>query len=258
MVQKKLKTTMTILYILVASIATLLLSNVIFGWYIGNSNDAIANSNEIKTVTSGYGGRFTTETDYNAHSSIVYEDDKSVITKAYVKPGDVLFFTFIMEFDSEDGESLKDSTYSINIVLNAGATSTDSYYGVTTGEFNSFLYYTCIPANTVTMSIAKKEEYETEAHETSYKYTVTSSPTLQSSTGVSHFSTTATTSGEVGCSFNVTFPTSMTYPDPVSVDDKIYIMLYLPIFYQDTNSLQNNEMNCYLKFASVIYEKVGS
>ena len=154
---------MTTVYILVASIAILLLSNVIFGWYVGSSNDAIANSNEIKTVTSGYGGRFTTEAEYNTHSSTVYQDDESVITKAYVKPGDVLFFTFIMEFDSSDGESLKGSTYSVNIVLNAGASSTDSYYGVTTGAFNSFLYNTCIPANTVKMSIAKKEEEQLRA-----------------------------------------------------------------------------------------------
>lgn len=248
MFQNKIKRIMTISYILVASISILLLSNVIFGWYIGSSNDATANSNEIKTVTSGYGGRFTTETDYNAHSSTVYQDDEDVITKATVKPGDVLFFTFIMEFDSADGDSLKGATYSVNIVLNAGSVSTDSYYGVDTGKYNSFLYNTCIPTNSVTMSIAKKEAYST-----SYKYTVTSSPALSSSTGVQHLSSTATSTGQVACNFNVTFPNAMTYP--TSVDDKIYIMLYLPIFYQDTNELQNSEMNSYLKFASVIYEK---
>lgn len=249
MFQNKIKRIIAFSYILVASISILLLSNVIFGWYIGSSNDAIADSNEIKTVTSGYGGRFTTETDYNAHSSTVYQDDENVITKATVKPGDVLFFTFIMEFDSSDGDTIKGATYSIDIVLNAGSVSTDSYYGVDTGKFNSFLYNTTIPSNAVKMSIAKKEAYDT-----SYKYTVTSSPALASSTGVAHLSSTTSVGGEVNCNFNVTFPASMTYP--TSVDDKIYIMLYLPIFYQDTNELQNSEMNSYLKFASVIYEKV--
>ena len=249
MFQTNTRKLITIAYVLVASIALLLLSNVIFGWYVGSSNDAIADSNEIKTVTSGYGGRFTTETDYNAHSSSVYQDDENVITKAYVKPGDVLFFTFIMEFEQSEGEDLKGSTYSINIVLNAGYESNDFYYGVKTGDFNSFLYNTCIPNNTVTMSIARKEAYEL-----SYRYVVDSSPSLSNSTGVEHISSTTTTDGEISCNFNVTFPSTMTYP--TSVDDKIYIMLYLPIFYKDTNALQNNEMNCYLKFSSVIYEKV--
>ena len=249
MLQNRVRKLMTISYILVASIAILLLSNAIFGWYIGKSNDAIANTNEIKTVTSGYGGRFTTEADYNAHSSTVYQDDEDVITQAYVKPGDVLFFTFIMEFDTSLGNDLKGATYEINIVLNAGYTSNDKYYGVTTGEFNSFLYDTSIPDNSITMAIAKKE-----THESSYKYSVTSSPELEDSDGVSHLSSSATSSGEISCVFNVTFPNQMTYPE--SVDDKIYIMLYLPIFYKDTEELQNNEMNCYLKFANVIYEKV--
>ena len=235
-----------VLYGLVASMVIFLILNNVFAWYTGISNDAIANSNEIKTVTTGYGGRFTTETDYTAHTETVHQEDDTVVTKTDVKPGDVLFFTFIMEFDYDQGDALKGATYQIQIVLNAGYESQTDYRGVATGDFYSYLYNISIPTNSCTMAIAKKE-----AENTSYKYTVVSSPTI-SSTGVAHFSSTTNSSGEIACNFNVTFPNAMSYP----TDEKIYFMLYLPIFYRDTDELQNNEMNSYLKFASVVYKEV--
>ena len=252
----KIRSTMFILYSVVTSIIIFLIIGNVFGWYIGSSNDARASSNEIKTVTTGYGGRFTTSEDYIAHND-VYQADENVTTQTVVKPGDVVFFTFIMEFDKETYQiSIQGGTVDIDIVLIAGANSTDSYRGVTTGDFYSFLYNTGIPQNTATCAIAQKSYDSTRD---SFKYTKSSEPSV-TNTAVTRFSSTNTSSGEVGCRFSITLPSGMSFPTSYSdtgntVDDgNYYLMIYLPIFYQDTNTLQNNEMNSYVKFSTVIYE----
>ena len=53
----------------------------------------------------------------------------------------------------------------------------------------------------------------------------------------------------------MSFPTSTD--ESGNNDNKIYFMVYLPIWYKDTNTLQNNEMNSYIKVGSIIYTKVN-
>lgn len=252
----KTKNILFISYIFLTSIIIFLVIGNVFGWYIGLSNDAKAESNEIKTVTTGYGGRFTTGEDYIAHND-VYQADDSVTTTAVVKPGDVVFFTFIMEFDRTTYQSsIQGSTIDVDIVLIAGANQTNEYRGITTGDFYSFLHNTGIPQNTATCAIAQKLY---DSSRDSFKYTKTSEPTV-TNTSVSNFSSTNNSSGIIGCQFSVTFPSGMVFPTSYSdaansVDDgNYYFMIYLPIFYQDTNELQNNEMNSYVKISTVIYK----
>ena len=253
-----MKNLIRIAYALVFVVTAFLISNQIFGWYTGKSNDAVANSNEIKTITTGYGGRFTTENDYQVHNDIYESAD--VVTKKQVKPGDVTFFTFIMEFDQTDGASLQGATYDVDLVINAGYVSNDIYHGVETGDYLSFLSNVTIPVNTATMAIAKRS-YDTSAN--SYKYQQTTDYDRYSSSNTNTITNLAVTSfyenNIVSAVIRITFPTGMSYPsstDDSSQDDgKIYFMIYLPIWYKDTNTLQNNEMNSYIKVGSIIYTK---
>ena len=261
MCNKYIKNLIRIAYVFVACIAMFLIGNRVFGWYTGTSNDATANSTEIKTVTTGYGGRFTTEGDYIGHSDM-YEN-ATVVTKKTVKPGDVVFFTFIMEFDSTIGSTLSGASYDIDIVLNAGFNSNDDYHGVTTGDYLSFLENVTIPANSLTMAIAKRSYDSSKSsflyhEETSYdRYSQSNQNTITNLAVTSFYQ-----NNTVGCKLRVTFPNSMSYPtstDEAGVNDnKIYFMLYLPILYKDTNLLQNNEKNSYFKVGAIIYNRVGN
>lgn len=252
-----MKNLIRIAYALVFVVTAFLLANQVFGWYTGKSNDATANSNEIKTITTGYGGRFTDEADYTGHTD-VYENANNIVTQKQVKPGDVSFFTFIMEFDSSLGTSLPGSSYDVDLVINAGYVSNSVYHGVETGDYLSFLSNVTIPANTATMAIAKRS-YDTE--ENCYKYQGITSYERYSSTNTNTITNLVVPSfyedNEVSCVITITFPTGMSYPtslDNLNQDDgKLYFMVYLPIWYKDTNTLQNNEMNSYIKVGSIIY-----
>ena len=257
--KKYMKNLIRIAYALVSVIALFLISNQVFGWYTGKSNDAIANSNEIKTITTGYGGRFTTEADYNIHSD-VYEN-ATVTTKKTVKPGDVTFFTFIMEFEATEASNLQDASYDVNLVINAGYLYDSVYHGVTTGEYLDFLSNVTIPANTATMAIAKRS-FDTDQNsykyteETSYdRYTTSNTNTIRNLAVPSFYENST-----VECVIRITFPTGMVFPtsldDSSQNDGKIYFMVYLPIWYKDTNALQNSEMNSYFQVGSIIYTKV--
>ena len=259
MEKKYMKNLIRIAYAFVSIIALFLICNQVFGWYIGKSNDAIANSNEIKTITTGYGGRFTTEADYTTHSD-VYEN-ATVVTKKTVKPGDVTYFTFIMEFEAANASSIQGKSYDVDLVINAGYLSNGIYHGVSTGDYLSFLSNVTIPLNTATMAIARRSYDSSEA---TYKYTEYYSYDKYSSSNTNTITNLAVTSfyqnSEVGCVIRITLPTGMTFPtslDEESHDDgKIYLMVYLPIWYKDTNDLQNNEMNSYFQVGSIIYTKV--
>ena len=256
-----MKNLIRIAYALIFIVTAFLFANQVFGWYTGKSNDATANSNEIKTVTTGYGGRFTTEADYIGHNDL-YEN-ASVATKKTVKPGDVTFFTFIMEFETSEGTSLQGATYDVDIVLNAGFNSDENYHGIDTGDYLSFLSNVTIPANTTTMAIAQKT-YDNQ--ESSFKYTEVTSYDRYSETNQNTITNLIVPSlyenNTVSCTLRITFPTGMSYPTSTdengSNDNKIYFMVYLPIFYKDTNTLQNNEMNSYFKVGAIVYKKVGN
>ena len=257
----------TIGFILSTSIIVLLILGITFGWFIGKSNDALANFNEIKTVTSGYGGRFTTEDDYIGHNDI-YEN-ANVSTKKTVKPGDVTFFTFIMEMPKKDKNNntinYDGKIFDVVFVLNAEAVSNEKYNGESTGDFESFLSNVTIPADTATMSISQKRYDSTEANFyytdiTSYnRYTSSNTNTIRNLVVSSFY-----TNNAVKATIRLTLPTGMSYPISYSdtsnsVDDgNIYFMVYVPILYKDTNSLQNNEMNSYVKISSLIYEEVSN
>ena len=254
-----MKNLIRIAYALVFVVTAFLISNQIFGWYTGKSNDATANSNEIKTITTGYGGRFTTENDYQVHSDIYESAD--VVTKKQVKPGDVTFFTFIMEFETSEGESLQGATYDVDLVVNAGYVSNNVYHGVGTGEYLSFLSNVTIPENTATLAIAQKSYDSTEG---SYKYSEVTSYGVYSQSNLNTITNLEVESfyenDTVSCVIRITFPQQMSFP--VSFDQngqedgKIYFMVYLPIWYKDTYSLQNNEMNSYFQVGSIVYTEV--
>lgn len=249
-----------IAYLLLFVVTAFLIGNQAFGWYTGKSNDATANSNEIKTITTGYGGRFTEEVEYTDHTD-VYEN-ASVVTQKQVKPGDVSFFTFIMEFDAQDSTSLQGATYDVDLVINAGYVSNDIYHGVETGDYLSFLSNVTIPLNTVNMAIARRN-YDTTAG--AFKYVSTANYDRYSSTNTNTITNLAVTSfyenSTVSAVIRITFPEGMVYPTSTDEtganDNKIYFMVYLPIWYKDTNELQNNEMNSYIKVGSIIYTKVA-
>ena len=248
----KIKYVTRILYSLAILLLVGFAIRVIYGWYTSSSNDATFDSDEFMTVSQGYGGHFSTEAEYTQASDI-HENSDSMITQVTVKPGDVIYYAFM--FDVTSQTDIEDS-YQIDNLLVYGANSTINYHGKTVGNYYSFLYNTGVEANSCHLFVMKKN-YDSETN--SYYYSETGigeSAELEyytvNSTIVRRLAESKTDGANVSFSLQITMPNITSFPTNYGGDEKVYFMLYIPIWYQDIEENQNEEMDSYLKIASTV------
>lgn len=226
-----------------------------YSWYISTSNDANADTDEIKTLAQGYGGHFSEEDDYNHNSTGVYESGGGIATKALVKPGDVIYYAFLFDVTKEDG--LKEN-YTLDLVLNAGSLNEGTYHNVTYGNYNNLLSHIGIEANTCRLyqlERVKDEEDEYEYVTYGNSYFDSTTPKKFTNTEVKSFYN----NGNLNASMTLKMPTGLSYPaDSEDDEGKRYFMIYIPIWYMDTETLQNSELECYIRVSSTIITEIES
>lgn len=239
-------------FIVISRIATtvMLLAisiTIMFAWYTSTSNDATFDSDEFMSVSQGYAGHFSTEEHYWSADDI-YENDDTVVTKTTVIPGKIVYYAFLFEVKNQN-ELL--SSYVVDTLLVYGSSSANSYHGVNVGNYNSFLYNTGVVENSCHLYLMQKL-YDSEEH--SYYYTKSGNYLTTASTGVNRLSNTDNRNEEanVSLSINLDLPQIDSFPTNVDNDEKVYFMLYIPIWYQDIEINQNQEMDSYLKIVSTV------
>jgi len=226
-----------------------------FAWYTSSSNDTNATTDEIRTLVQGYGGHFSSEEEHSSFSEI-YESGSGISTKALVKPGDVIYYAFLFDVDKEEG--LK-RDYSLDIVLNASG-ETGEYHNVEYGNYNDLLTHIGIEANSCELYQLQKTLVEPdvdpenpEDDQKEYKYVTFGEKYVSPS-----FTNTEIRSFYNNGSFNTTItlkmPTNITYPS--DEEERGYFMIYIPIWYMDTEELQNTELECYVKVSSTIITEI--
>ncbi len=225
--------------------------SLVMAWYTSTSNDATFDSDEFLTVSQAYAGHFTGDDEYGSTSTI-YENSEDVTTQVTVKPGEVIYYAFL--FEVVDSSSIA-SKYQVDTLLTYGANSTTNYHGTTVGDYYSFLYNTGVEANSCHLFLMRRVYDETNGYGYSQYgdsyYTV-------NSTLVSRLSDSTDSNANVEFSLNIDMPTISDFPTNYGDDDKVYFMLYIPIWYQDIETNQNNEMDSYLKIASTVLIPISS
>ncbi len=236
--------------VILAVFAALLMGIVIttivvtYSWYVSSSNDASAKTDEIKTLAQGYGGHFSSEEEYTNFTGI-YEHSETAVTEAYVKPGDVIYYAFM--FDIEVSEGLK-TNYSLELVLNAGG-EIGTYHGTQYGDFNSLLKNLIIEENTCHLYQLEKNHDDALNDD---EYTTFDDSDYYESPDFTNTESSFYENNVAGATINLKMPTINSYPE----EEKAYFMIFIPIWYKDTNKLQNNELACSVRLSSTIITEI--
>lgn len=218
---------------------------ITYSWYVSSSNDAVAETDEMKTLAQGYGGHFSSEEEYTNFTGI-YEHSETAVTKAYVKPGDVIYYSFLFDVDTTAG--LK-SAYKLELVLNAGS-NTGTYHGVQYGNYNSLLSNLIIEENTCHLYQLEKT-HDDQQNDDQYT-TFNGSDYYDVDTDFTNTESTFYENNVAGASIDLQMPEITEYPD----SEKSYFMIIIPIWYQDTGELQNNELECFVRLSSTIITEI--
>ena len=126
---------------------------------------------------------------------------------------------------------------------------TINYHGKTVGDYLSFLYNTGVEANSCHLFLMKRINDQVNG----YGYSQVGDLYELTSTIVPRLSDSKTSAANVEFKLQIDMPTiDYTGYTNVDNDNKVYFMLYIPIWYQDTDVNQNEEMDSFLKIVSTV------
>lgn len=211
-----------------------LLVYVIYSWYVESTLNT--DSNNFYAVREGYEEHFESyDTIYN--QTLPSYSNSSVTDSYTMVPGDVVYFSYILDVRAEEVSS----SSTIYKVEHTGSVSKGSNATSSNGDYASFLGNCCIEANSIRVAIMDKED-------DGINYTYSSEVTVTNTADISLYS------DGIDISYTITIPrttTEVMYEDSDSVDH-ICFMVYVPIWYQDTEVNQNAEMSSTLSITKTI------
>ena len=243
-----------------------------FGWLQSNRH-VTGSSNEIYAVNQGFANNiaeFATNSDeeFNAAVSNIFQSSSSSHVETVI-PGDEIFYSFYARIRNED---LVNGVFEYLVELNiTGEAREDAPEG--TGDYLSFLQNCRIEANRARFIVLRKTgeafthiKYYSDASEggtlkqrgeeilddgdisfSYFDYNGGTSPSFSNSY-VESFCPDGTDES-IGATLTVTIPDLAGIVPIVQEEgeDYVYIMIFVPIWYVDTETNQNHEMNSVLK-----------
>lgn len=250
-------------FILITVLMIFIISPKGEAWFMKNNIDRINNSSELLSINRGYGNNVSSfMNDENFDPSMLealFQNNEEELDGVFL-PGDVIYYSFIIQVDYSKLSSSSATTVYISLELNGGVrdTRTDN----TTGFYTDFLSNLTIETNTIQLGLleVKKDEHDEIIYDDNgdvtydiISYTVNNEEKYFydiNNTEVPSFYTNS----EIQAEFSIVLPSTSSTEYSVLDEINTYLLLLVPIWYKDTGINQNPEMDSRLNIISCIVD----